>query len=228
MVGAAAPQPATYMETPPQKPSLRGVLHQWAAVYALGAGTVLVVLAPTTEARIASAIYSASLCLLLAVSAIYHRFDWAPRLRMWLRRADHASIFLLIGGTYTPIVMLAIGGDDGRHLSIAIWSGVALGVLVSMLWPHAPKFVTATIAVAVGWTIVPYVGMLRRVLDSTELWLIVVGGIAYTVGAVVYAVKRPNPWPRTFGYHEIFHTLTLVGAGLHLAAVTLIVRSAAA
>jgi hemolysin III len=226
--GAAAPQPATYMETLSQKPSLRGVLHQWAAVYALGAGTGLVALAPTREARIAAAIYSASLCLLLAVSAIYHRFDWAPRLRMWLRRADHASIFLLIGGSYTPIAMLAIGGDDGRHLLIAIWCGVALGVLVSMLWPRAPKFVAATIAVAVGWTIVPYIGVLRRALDFTELWLIVVGGIAYTVGAVVYAAKRPNPWPGRFGYHETFHALTLVGAGLHLAAVMMIVRSAAA
>jgi hemolysin III len=209
------------------KPLLRGVLHQWAAVYALGAGTGLVVLAPTPNARIAVAIYAASLVLLLTISAVYHRCTWTTGVRVWLRRADHASIFLLIGGTYTPIVMLAIGGDDGRHLSIAIWSGVALGVLVSMLWPHAPKFVTATIAVAVGWTIVPYVGVLRRVLDSTELWLIVVGGIAYTVGAVVYAAKRPNPWPRTFGYHEIFHALTLVGAGLHLAAVLSIVRTAA-
>jgi hemolysin III len=209
------------------KPLLRGVLHQWAAIYALGAGTGLVVLAPTPNARIAVAIYAASLVLLLTISAVYHRRTWTTGVRIWLRRADHASIFLLIGGTYTPIVMLAIGGDDGRHLSIAIWSGVALGVLVSMLWPHAPKFVTATIAVAVGWTIVPYVGVLRRVLDSTELWLIVVGGIAYTVGAVVYAAKRPNPWPRTFGYHEIFHALTLVGAGLHLAAVLSIVRTAA-
>jgi hemolysin III len=216
------------MEHVAHKPLLRGVLHQWAAVYALGAGTGLVALAPTPDSRIAVAIYAASLVLLLTISAVYHRYTWTAGVRIWLRRADHASIFLLIGGTYTPIAMLAIGGNDGRHLSIAIWGGVALGVLVSMLWPRAPKFVTATIAVAVGWTIVPYIGVLRRVLDSTELWLIVVGGIAYTVGAVVYALKRPNPWPRTFGYHEIFHALTLVGAGLHLAAVLSIVRRMAA
>jgi hemolysin III len=123
--------------------------------------------------------------------------------------------------------MLAIGGDDGRSLMTVIWSGVAAGVLVSMLWPGAPKFVSAAIAVAVGWTIVPYIDTLVRVLDATELWLIVVGGIAYTVGAVVYAVKRPNPWPQTFGYHEVFHALTLVGAGLHLAAVLSILRTAA-
>jgi hemolysin III len=211
-----------------QKPHWRGVLHKWAAPFAFGAGAVLVALAPTREAAIAGAIYVASLALLLSVSAVYHGYYWSARPRTWLRRADHASIFLLIGGTYTPIAMLAIGGDEGLRLLIAIWSGVALGVLVSMLWPGAPKFVAAGIAVAVGWTIVPYVGTLRRALDAPELWLIVLGGIAYTVGAVVYAAKRPDPWPRSFGYHEIFHVLVLLGAALHLAAVLLIVRDVAA
>jgi hemolysin III len=210
------------------KPSLRGVLHQWAAVFALGAGTALVALAPTAQAAAAAGIYAASLSLLLAVSAVYHRFQWTPRVRTWLRRADHASIFLLIGGSYTPIAMLALGGDVGRHLLILIWCGVALGVLVSMLWPGAPKWVSAALAIAVGWTIVPYVGAILRALDESQIWLIVLGGLAYTIGAVVYAAKRPNPWPRAFGYHEIFHVLTLVGAGLHLAAVLLIVRAAAA
>jgi hemolysin III len=210
----------------PLKPSLRGVLHQWAAVYALGAGTALVALAPTAYAAIAAAIYAASLTLLLAMSAVYHRFQWSPRVRLWLRRADHASIFLLIGGSYTPIAMLALGGATGRHLLIVIWCGVALGVLVSMLWPGAPKWVSAALAIAVGWTIVPYLGAILPALSTAQLWLIALGGIAYTIGAVVYAAKRPNPWPRDFGYHEIFHVLTLVGAGMHLAAVLLIVRAA--
>jgi len=221
-------EPSTDPGNVAQKPGWRGVQHQWAAVFALGVGTVLVALAPTGTARTAVGIYAASLVLLLTVSAVYHRFQWTPGVRTWLRRADHASIFLLIGGTYTPIAMLAIGGEDGRSLMIAIWSGVAAGVLVSMLWPGAPKFVSATIAVAVGWTIVPYIDTLVRVLDATELWLIVLGGIAYTLGAVVYAAKRPDPWPSTFGYHEVFHALTLVGAGLHLAAVLSIVRTASA
>ena len=209
------------------KPALRGVLHQWAAVFALGAGTGLVALAPTPTARLAVAVYSTSLALLFTVSAVYHRFDWPNDVRMWLRRADHASIFLLIGGTYTPVALLAIGGADARQLLTLVWCGAALGILVSLLWPGAPKFVGAVIAVAVGWTIVPYVGALARALHPAELWLIVLGGVAYTVGALVYAMKRPDPWPRTFGYHEIFHALTLVGAGLHLAAVLSIVRSAA-
>jgi hemolysin III len=218
---AAADGQSTY-----HKPSLRGVLHQWAAVYALGSGTALVSLAPSTHARIAAAIYAASLVLLLTISAVYHRFQWNPGARTWLRRADHASIFLLIGGSYTPIAMLALGGDTGRHLLIAIWCGVALGVLVSMLWPGAPKWVSAALAIAVGWTMVPYLGAVGRALDTAEIWLIALGGVAYTVGAVVYASKRPNPWPRSFGYHEIFHALTLVGAGLHFVAMALIVRDA--
>lgn len=207
------------------KPSWRGVQHQWAAVFALGAGTSLVALAPTTKARVAAAIYAASLALLLAISAVYHRFDWAPGMRAWLRRADHASIFLLIGGTYTPIAMLALDDGTGRSLMIAIWSGVAFGVLVSMLWPGAPKFVNAAIALAVGWTIVPYLGAIGRALQPIAIWLIVLGGVAYTVGALVYAAKRPSPSPRVFGYHEVFHALTLVGAALHFAAVLSIVRT---
>jgi len=134
---------ATYDTTGAPKPSLRGVLHQWAAVCALVAGIPLVALAPCADARIAAAIYAASLVLLLTISAVYHRFQWTPRVRTWLRRADHASIFLLIGGSYTPIAMVALGGDTGRHLLVAIWCGVALGVIVSMLWPGAPKWVTA-------------------------------------------------------------------------------------
>jgi hemolysin III len=206
------------------KPRWRGVQHQWAAAFAAGAGITLVALAPTPHARLAAAIYAASLTLLLTVSGVYHGGQWRHAPRMWLRRADHASIFLLIGGTYTPVAMLGLDVETGRHLLIAIWSGVALGVLVSMFWPGAPKFVSAAIAVAVGWTIVPYFDELRRALGATELWLIAAGGVAYTLGALVYAFKKPDPWPASFGYHEVFHALTLVGAGLHLAAVMLLVR----
>jgi hemolysin III len=208
----------------PPKPRLRGVLHQWAAVFALGAGWGLVALAPGPRARLALAVYAASLLLLFAVSAVYHRFHWTPRIRKWLRRADHAAIYLLIGGTYTPIALLALDPAIARQVLTLTWSGVALGVLVGMLWPGAPKFVGAAIAVAVGWTIVPYAGELARALTTLELWLVVSGGLAYSLGAVVYAVKRPDPWPATFGYHELFHALTLVGAGLHLAAILEIVR----
>lgn len=207
------------------KPRWRGVQHQWAAAFAAGAGATLVAMAPTATARVAAAIYAASLTLLLTVSGIYHGGHWRHVVRMWLRRADHASIFLLIGGTYTPVAMLGLDEVTGRQLLIAIWSGAALGIVVSMFWPDAPKFVSAAIAVAVGWTIVPYLGDLGRSLTTIQVWLIAAGGIAYTLGAVVYAVKRPNPWPASFGYHEVFHALTLLGAGLHFAAVILLVRT---
>lgn len=210
------------------KPRWRGVQHQWAAAFAAGAGTALVALAPTTEARIASAIYATSLMLLLTVSGVYHGGHWRHSVRMWLRRADHASIFLLIGGTYTPVAMLGLDAATGRQLLLVIWSGVALGIVVSMFWPGAPKFISASIALAVGWTIVPYLDELGRSLSTPAIWLIALGGIAYTAGALVYALRRPNPWPASFGYHEVFHTLTLVGAGLHLAAVILLVRAHAA
>lgn len=207
------------------KPSLRGVLHHSAAWSALGAGSVLVAMASTTRAAIAAAVYSLSLVVLFAVSAIYHRVQWQERARAWMRRADHASIFILIAGTYTPVALLGLGGDDGRRLLITIWIGAAAGVLLSLFWVRAPKALTAAVAIAVGWTIAPYFSEVRRLLGA-EVWLILAGGIAYTAGAVIYAIRRPNPWPRVFGYHEVFHALTLVGALLHFAVVVQIVRGA--
>lgn len=213
---------------PSVKPLLRGVLHHSAAWYALGAGTVLVAMASTWKAAFAAAVYSLSLVALFAVSAIYHRVQWkADEARARMRRADHASIFVLIAGTYTPITVLGLGGPAGRRLLVMIWVGAALGVLLSLFWIRAPKWLVAGIAVAVGWTIAPYWQEVRRLLGG-EVWLILAGGIAYTLGAVVYAMKRPNPWPRVFGYHEVFHALTLVGALLHFAVIVHIVRNSAA
>ncbi|HEV7238161.1 MAG TPA: hemolysin III family protein [Thermoanaerobaculia bacterium] len=207
-----------------EKPLLRGKLHHIAAWGALGAGAVLVAMASSPRAAVAAAVYSLSLVALFAVSAIYHRVQWTEdRKRAWMRRADHASIFILIAGTYTPVSLLGLGGDDGRRLLIMIWSGAAAGVLLSLFWVKAPKALIALIAVAVGWMIVPYFGQVREFLGA-YVWLILAGGIVYTVGAVVYALKRPDPWPRVFGYHEVFHALTLIGALLHFAAIVKIVR----
>ena len=208
------------------KPKLRGVLHHSAAWLALGAGTMLVAMASTTRAAIAAAVYAVSLVVLFAVSAIYHRVQWSDRARAIMRRADHASIFVLIAGTYTPIAVLALGGEDGRRLLIQIWTGAAAGILLSLFWVKAPKALTAAVAVAVGWTIAPYIGEVRRLLGGM-LWLVLAGGIAYTLGAIIYAVRKPDPFPRVFGYHEVFHLLTVVGALLHFAVIVQIVRSAA-
>lgn len=206
------------------KPSWRGVLHHWAAFYALGGGTVLVAIAPSWRAAGASAVYVLSLVMLFAVSATYHRVQWSDRARAWMRRADHASIFVLIAGTYTPIALLALEGSEGKRLFLYIWAGATLGVVLSLFWVRAPKALTATIAVAVGWMIAPYVGEVRRLLGP-YMWVILAGGIAYTIGAIVYATKRPNPRPATFGYHEVFHALTILGAALHFVAVVHVVRA---
>lgn len=205
--------------TTPEKPALRGVIHQAAAWCALGAGSVLVAVAPTTRAQIAVAVFTLSLIELFAVSAIYHRVNWTGvRSRAIMRRLDHASIFVLIAGTYTPVALLGIGGENGQRLLITVWSGALVGVLASVFWVKKPKVVGAALAVAVGWTIVPFFGEARRLLGD-DLRLILAGGIAYTAGAVIYAIRRPNLSPRIFGYHELFHALTVVGAFLHFIAI---------
>ncbi|WP_163992250.1 PAQR family membrane homeostasis protein TrhA [Pyxidicoccus caerfyrddinensis] len=211
-----------------EKPKLRGVLHQFAAASALGAGGVLVSMAPTPRAAAAAALYAFSLVVLFSVSATYHRVDWSPRGRTWMRRMDHASIFILIAGTYTPVALLGVTGAAGDSLLLAIWCGALVGVLQSLFWVGAPKVITAALAVAVGWTLVPYLEDARRALGFTELSLILAGGVAYTTGAIAYALKRPDLRPGVFGYHELFHALTLVGAGLHFAVVLRLVRAASA
>lgn len=211
---------------PNVKPRLRGVLHQEAAWCALGAGAVLIAMAGTLEGAIAAAIYSASLVVLFAVSSVYHRVQWATaRARALMRRADHSSIFILIAGTYTPVSLLGLSDVDGRQLLITIWIGAAIGVAMSLWWVNAPKTLVALLAVALGWTIVPYFDQARRLLGGST-WLLLGGGLAYTAGAIVYAARRPDPFPRVFGYHEVFHALTLVGALLHFAVVLKIVRAA--
>lgn len=218
------PRPDNFADLAPGKPLLRGTLHQAAAWFALGSGTVMVAMAPTLREALAGAVYALSLVVLFAVSATYHRVHWSSSVaRAWMRRADHASIFVLIAGTYTPISLLGIGGDAGHRLMIMIWSSAIAGVALSLFWISAPKALTAAVAVAMGWMITPYVGQVRRLLGG-DLWLILAGGLAYTAGAIIYALKRPNPWPRSFGYHEIFHALTLVGAAFHLAVIVKIIR----
>jgi hemolysin III len=201
------------------KPLLRGVLHTYAAAAAVGAGLVLLSYAPTTRAAIAVAVFVASLVVLFTVSAIYHRVHWGPLGRKRMRRADHASIFVLIAGTYTPIALLGLPPATGNRLLLMIWVGALVGVLVSLFWIQAPKVLVAILAVAVGWTMVPYMGDVRRAYGDLLLGLILAGGVAYSLGAIAYAAKRPVLWPELFGYHELFHALTLLGATLHFIVV---------
>lgn len=209
------------------KPTLRGVFHQWAIGCAAGAGVVLVSMAPTQRAAIAAGIFALSLVTLFTVSATYHRVTWSPPARVWMRRLDHASIFILIAGTYTPVALLALPEASGTSLLIAIWVAASIGVLVSLFWPGAPKVVTAMVAIAVGYVMVPYFNDVRLAAGTLLFSLIIAGGVAYTLGALAYATKRPNLVPGVFGYHELFHAMTLVGAALHFAVIIGLVRAAA-
>jgi hemolysin III len=207
------------------KPRLRGLLHQWASPVALVAGLALVGLSRSLQAALAAGVFAISLVTLFTVSATYHRVTWTPAGRAWMRRADHASIFVLIAGSWTPIALLGLPPGVGTSLCAIIWGGAAAGVLTSLFWVDAPKLLTVALCVALGWCLLPYFGILRRSLTTPEWALLFGGGLAYTLGAVVYATKRFDFNPRTFGYHEVFHAFTLLGAAQHFGCVLFLVRA---
>jgi hemolysin III len=209
---------------PRVKPLLRGVSHQIAAGVALAGLVALVLLAPGPRARLAGAIYGGSLVALFTVSALYHRPTWGPRIRPWLRRLDHSAIFLLIAGSYTPLCLL-LGDDRSRMLLGLVWVGAGLGMLRAILWPTAPRALSTSLYLLLGWAAVPLVPAIQRTLGTGPLLLLAAWGLLYTVGAVIYATRRPDPFPRVFGYHEIFHALVIAAAGLQFAVVAGAVRA---
>jgi hemolysin III len=202
-----------------QKPRLRGVFHQWAFFVSLAAGAVLILLANGSTATIAAAIYAFSLSALLGVSALYHRIDWQPTARRWMRRLDHTMIFVLIAGTYTPFALLVLNGDLSRIVLVAVWVMAGAGTVLNLLWWNAPKPVTAAVYISTGWVALLAIPQLWEGLGPVGFGLIVLGGILYTVGAVVYARRRPDPRPAVFGYHEIFHLLVIAAAACDFAAI---------
>lgn len=193
------------------KPLLRGVSHHVAFYVALVATALLVASAPSTRAALACVVYGASLSTLFGVSALYHRPDWSPARRQLMRRLDHSAIFLLIAGTYTPLFWLLDPSPSHRPLWM-VWIGAALGVAKSLVWPHAPKALTALLCVVLGWVVVGDVVRLAPAMGAVTVGLLVAGGVVYTVGALVYARKRPDPVPTVFGYHEVFHALVIVAS----------------
>jgi hemolysin III len=204
------------------KPRWRGVLHQYAFFVAVVAGAALVIAADGSRARIGALVYALGLAGLLGTSALYHRVTWAPRARMWMRRLDHSMIFVLIAATVTPIALLALDGTLRVVLLALVWGGAAIGVALSLLWPRAPKWVSAVVYCAVGWSgVVALPELAGYALPA--LALLAAGGVLYTAGAVVYALGRPDPAPRVFGYHEVFHALVVAAAALHYAAVGIVV-----
>src|SRR6185503_12090494 len=204
----------------PVKPRLRGVFHQWAFFVALVAGVVLVIAAPDGRATFAATIYATSVVAMFGASALYHRIDWRSLgARRWMRRLDHSMIFLLIAGTYTPFALLVLHGGLARAVLIAVWGGALLGIALKMFWPDTPKWLTAAVYVTLGWVAVIAFPELAAELGVTGMGLVAGGGVLYTVGAVVYALRRPDPAPAVFGYHEIFHVLVIAAAALQFVAV---------
>lgn len=204
---------------PGARPKLRGVTHQVAFYLAAIAGVVLVVCSPDPHTRIVTAIYAITLTGMFGVSATLHRTDWGPRAFGWLRRADHAMIFACIAGTYTPFCVLGMPEDLGTRLLILAWSAAGLGILRAALWPHAPRWITSLLFVAVGWVVIAYGPEVHAALDPFAFWSLLGGGVWFTLGAMVYLFRRPDPWPAVFGFHEVFHVMIILGCACHFVGV---------
>ena len=209
---------------PETKPTWRGWIHTGVLPLAIAGGIVLIVVADGLVAKVAAAVFFAGSVLLFGTSAIYHRFNWSPKVKLALKRFDHANIFLLIAGSYTPITLLALPQNKGLILIIAIWAVALMGIGFRVFWISAPRWLYVVIYIAMGWAAVVY---LPEFLEANlaMMLLILIGGLLYTLGAVFYAMKRPNPFPRHFGFHEIFHTFTVLAFMCHWAAVLLICLS---
>ena len=210
------------------KPKLRGWLHLATAPLTLAAGIVLVVLSPTATTRIGSALFAGSALILFSVSAVYHTGTWSPRTWAFLRRFDHSNIFLLIAGSYTPFALILLEGTQQVVLLSVVWTGAVAGVGFRVFWTDAPRWLYTPIYIALGWAAVFFIpGFFRGATDLgvgvgvAIFTLIVAGGALYTLGGVVYGFKRPNPWPQWFGFHEVFHTFTILAFVSHYVGVSL-------
>lgn len=202
-------------------PSWRGWIHAGTFPLTIVLGIILITLADGAEAKTASAVYMATSLLLFGNSALYHRIAWAPRTKVILKRIDHSNIFLLIAGTYTPIALLALPPGKGVLLLILVWSGALLGIGFRVFWINAPRWLYVPIYLALGWAAIMYLGDLIQA-SIPMMVLILVGGLLYSAGAVIYGLKKPNPFPGAFGFHEIFHTLTVLAFLCHWAATLII------
>ena len=208
------------------KPRLRGWLHLATFPLTVAAGIVLVCLAPDTKARIASAVFAVSSSLLFGISALFHRGHWGPRWHGVLRRLDHSNIFLLIAGTYTPFAIMLLDDASARVLLALVWGGALVGIAFRVLWIGAPRWLYLPVYIALGWASIFWLGDFAAAAGPAVLTLIVVGGALYSVGGLIYGLKRPNPVPRWFGFHEVFHTCTVAAFVVHYVGVSMVVYGA--
>jgi hemolysin III len=203
------------------KPTWRGWIHAGITPVAVVAGIVLVVLANGIEAKWASAVFALTSVLLFGNSALYHRIDWSAKVKRTLKRVDHANIFLLIAGTYTPMALLALPGAAGIRLLSIVWGVAVVGIAFRVFWIGAPRWLYVLIYIGLGWAALMDFGALFAA-NTTMMVLFLIGGLLYTGGAVAYGLKRPNPFPGRFGFHEIFHTCTVLAFLCHWSATLVI------
>lgn len=209
--------------SPDLAPRLRGILHAVTFPLAIAAGIVLIVLAPTPLARLAAAVYAVTSALLFGVSAAYHRRICAGRAHDVLHRLDHADIYLIIAGTYTPLALLALRGDARVVVLAVIWTGAVAGAAFRVAWPGAPRWLYTGLYIMLGWTAVFVLPQLLRGAGAAALILVLSGGIVYSLGGLVYGTRRPDPSPRWFGFHEVFHALTVIAYIVQYVAVSLVI-----
>lgn len=220
--------PAATLTPPPVpnvKPRMRGVIHYWSFLVSVATGAALISLAASTvsgKAAMATSIYGATVLGMFGVSALYHRRWWVSmRVRGWMKRLDHSMIFLFIAGTYTPFMLLAMPPASGYVVLGVVWGGAILGVGLKLFWPDAPRWVGTPIYMALGWVAVFVLPDLYHHAGTAALVLLLVGGLFYTLGAVFYATRWPDPWPHIFGHHEFFHAATVLAATTHYIAIWL-------
>jgi hemolysin III len=204
---------------PDDIPRLRGRLHQHAVWVSFVAAVVLVALAPTERARVAALIYGAGLCVLFGASALYHRWPGPPRFVPLLRRIDHSTIFVFIAASYTPVGLLVLKPPTSTIVLSAVWLAAAVGVTLSICWIDAPRWVQALCYVVTGWIALAALPQLLAGAGVVPFVLFALGGAVYSLGALVYAARRPDPWPRVFGFHEVFHALVIAAALVHFVAM---------
>lgn len=207
----------------PEKPILRGWLHLGAAPIALVAGLAIVAFAPTLAGRVSAAIYTITAVMLFGTSAVYHRGNWSPRTKAVLRRMDHANIFLIIAGSYTPLCVLLLSQRTSTIVLSIVWTGAILGVLARIFWLEAPRWLYVPLYLILGWVAVGFLGHFYETGGAAVVTLIAVGGFCYTLGAVIYGLKWPRGSQQYFGFHEIFHALTIAGFTCHFIAVAIAV-----
>ncbi len=223
--------PVTTMTPAPSlvTPRMRGWIHFWSFIGAAIAAAVLVTLAASTvsaRAAVGTAVYGVTVCGLFGVSALYHRRLWrTPQAKMWMKRLDHSMIFVFIAGSYTPFALLCMPERTGNIVLAVVWIGAALGVAVKMAWPDAPRWLGVALYLALGWVAVFVLPDLLHHAGVAALVLLLVGGLFYSLGGVTYGARWPNPWPSTFGFHEVFHAATVLAALCHYIAIWLAIYS---